>query len=160
MELTPPVSRYEQLADILRQRIFGGTFPEDASGPSLGREYGVSQPVVQRAFEVLDREGLVRLESGRRTAELPRKRWLVEFGARLPAERPDDVTRRVAAALSEAASAQPALSNASAERAGDGVRLAMTVESENLGGAVTAALPVARQALGALPIAAMSAAEA
>lgn len=160
MELTPPVSRYEQLADILRHRIFSGTFPEDASGPSLGREYGVSQPVVQRAFEVLAREGLVLLESGRRTAELPRKRWRVEFGTAIMPDRADEATAAIAATLAAAASAQPAVNGATAERVGDGVRLIMMVESADLGGAVTASLPVARQAFGSLPVAAMTAREA
>lgn len=163
-ELAPPgAPRYEQLADRLRKRIFDGTWPGDeASGPSFGREYGVSQPVVQRAFEALEREGLVRMESGRRTTVLPRKRWLVSFEARLPL---DDAARdaalsQVRDALRAVATEQPAVSGEDVQRSATGLALAMTVESASPRGAVTAAFPVAEQALGALPIAYQSVQEA
>jgi DNA-binding FadR family transcriptional regulator len=151
-ELTPPVPRYEQLAGILRRAIFDGGFPGDASGPVLARHYGVSQPVVQRAFEALEGEGLLRMEPGRRTSVLARERWRIEFGAR---PGPDSAVRTAEAA---AAVSQPAVSDLEATAAGDGLRVRMTVESASLPGAVTAALAVARQLLGPLAITVMSAA--
>lgn len=160
MDLTPPVSRYEQVASLLRERIVGGEFPAGSKLPSGAQkgQYPVSQPVVQRAFEVLEREGLVRMTPGSGTEVLPRVLWRVEFGA--PAGPGAAAVRRVAKALSAAVSQQPAVASAQAEMIGDGVRIVLTVESADLGGAVTASLPVARQALGSLPVAAMSAREA
>lgn len=163
-ELAPPgAPRYEQLADRLRKRIFEGGWPaDDASGPFFGREYGVSQPVVQRAFEALEREGLVRTESGRRTTVLPRQRWHVSFESRLPLveETREAALARVRPALREAAREQPAVSGEEAQRSALGLVLTMTVESAELGGAVTAALTVAKQALGSLSIVVQSACEA
>lgn len=158
-ELTPPVARYEQLADILRRRIFDDAWPEDASGPSLAKDYGVSQPVVQRAFETLAREGLLRMGTGRRTTVLPRSSWRVEFGARLPIGSGDQVPGVVAAALAAMARDQPAVRDAEAERVGDGIRVRMTIESAELDGAMIAALPIAKQALRPFPVVVMSAAE-
>lgn len=152
-ELTPPgAPRYEQLADRLRKRIFGGTWPDDASGPTLGTAYGVSQPVVQRAFEALEREGLVLLESGRRTSVLPRSRWRITIEAPLPdgAADPAAILGQVTEALGRAG--QPAIGDIAADLQGLVLRIGMTVESADLPGAVAAALPVARLALGALPI--------
>jgi GntR family transcriptional regulator len=157
VEVTPPVARYEQVARQLRERIFSGEFPERStlpSGPGLADRLGVSQPVVQRAFEVLAREGLVRMESGRGTTVLERQRWLVEFGAQLPVAHADETASLVVSAL--AGVSRDAASGATAQRSGDGVRLRMTVESADLGGAVIAALRVARSVLGPLPVAAMS----
>jgi DNA-binding transcriptional MocR family regulator len=151
-ELTPPVPRYEQLAGILRRAIFDGDFPENASGPVLARHYGVSPPVVQRAFEALEGEGLLRMEPGRRTSVPPRERWRIEFGA------PPGPGGAGPAAQAAAAVSQPAVSGLEATAAGDGLRVRMTVESADLPGAVTAALAVARQVLGPLPITVMSAA--
>jgi hypothetical protein len=157
-QLTPPgAPRYEQLADKLRKRIFDDDWPEDASGPYFGDRYGVSQPVVQRAFESLEREGLLRMESGKRTMPVPRSPWRIEFGARLPAEDTDEFEENIGIALRVTVHDQPAVDDATAERVGDGIRLRMKVESASLAGAVTAALPVAARALGSLPIAGMSA---
>lgn len=149
-ELAPPgAPRYEQLADRLRKRIFDGTWPDDASGPSFGREYNVSQPVVQRAFEALEREGLVRLESGRRTSVLPRARWRITIEAPVP-DRADPAA--FLGQVTEALGRQPAIGDIAAGLHGQELRIGMTVESADLPGAVAAALPAARQALGGLPI--------
>jgi DNA-binding transcriptional regulator YhcF (GntR family) len=154
-ELTPPgAPRYEQLAERLRRRIFDGTWPDEASGPFFGREYNVSQPVVQRAFEALEREGLVRTESGRRTAVVPRSRWRVDAGALLPAGATRELALAEAARVDAAirAAGQPAFSGASAQRVGSRVLVIVTVESADLPGAVAAALPAIRQALAPMEI--------
>jgi DNA-binding transcriptional regulator YhcF (GntR family) len=163
-ELTPPgAPRYEQLTERLRKRIFDGTWPEGrASGPFFGEAYGVSQPIVQRAFEALEREGLVHMESGRRTTLPSRKQWLVTFEARLPL---DDAARasalsRVREALRAVVGEQPAVSGEDVQPSATGLALAIIVESASPRGAVTAAYPVAEQALGSLPIAFQSVQEA
>jgi hypothetical protein len=162
-ELSPPGQpRYEQLAGRLRRRIFGGEWPDGASGPFFADEYRVSQTAVQKAFEILEREGLVRMEFGRRTAVLPRKRWHVEFEVRLPG---DDDARAAAVAkftegLERLADGHPAVSSASAGLSACGAVLAMTVESADSPEATVVAAGIARQATGALPIAAISAREA
>lgn len=164
VEVTPPVSRYEQVARQLRERIFSGEYPPDSKIPSgwtPGR-YPVSQPVVQRACTVLVAEGLVSMEAGRGTTVLSRQRWLVSFESRLPLdeEAREAALAAVRPALSQAAGEQPAVSGDETQRSAIGLLLTMTVESAELGGAVTAALPVAKQALGPLPIVAQSAREA
>jgi len=167
VEVTPPVSRYEQVARRLRERVFSGEFPPGAklpSGPELARDpsIGVSQHSVQRAFELLAREGIVRMTSGSGTEVLERSRWRVQAHTRLP---PDEKIRAsaltaVSAALRNAASAQPAVSESSAIRSAGGLALEMIVESAHADGAVTVGLAVAHQALGALPVTAISADEA
>lgn len=162
-ELTPPgIPRYEQLADRLRRRIFDGSWPGDASGPVFGSQYGVSQTAVQKAFEILEREGLVLMEHGRRTTVLPRRPWRVEFEIVLPPDGPEreTATREAADALARTVAGQPAVSGAEAAGSKAGLFLRMTVESADLGGAVTAALAVARLALGSLPAEGMTARKA
>lgn len=158
-ELQPPVSKYEQLADALRRRIFDGDFPQPASGPTIAKRYKVSPPVAQRAFELLAREGLLRMETGKRTSVAERQPWTVSFDVRLPL---DEKARGAALTQTRERLAelrQPAITEAEAQRGSYGITLMMTVESASLPGAVTAALTVARQLLGPLPIAVMSAGE-
>jgi DNA-binding FadR family transcriptional regulator len=153
----PPVSRCEQLADQLRERIFAEEWDPGSklpSGPELSRTHAVSQPVAQRAFEVLAREGLVRMVAGSGTVVLPRKAWHVEFGVRSA-----DVSAVAEVTDALARAAQPTVREATARCAGDGVVPAMTVESADLGGAVAAALGMARRVLSAFPVATMSATE-
>lgn len=152
-ELTPPVSKGEQLTRILRRQIFDGTFPADASGPRLAGQYGLSQPVVQRAFEVLAREGLLALESGKRTMVLQRQTWLVSFGARLP-ETDVHAAADIAAAFESACAEHPGTALRKAAPDGTWMELVLDIESADIGGAITAALPLARRAFGPLPISA------
>jgi DNA-binding transcriptional regulator YhcF (GntR family) len=154
-ELAPPgTPRYEQLAERLRTRIFDGTWPDDASGPTFGAAYGVSPPVVQRAFEILEREGLLRLESGKRTSVVGRRRWRLEVEAPLPGSfgpaEAEAEAARVKAAVDGAGHA--AISGASALWIGARLVVVVTVESAHLPGAVTAGLPVVRRALAPLEI--------
>lgn len=165
MEVTPPVARYEQVARHLRQRILGGEFPPGSrlpSGPDTGREYGVSQHMAQRAFEILAREGLVQMTSGSGTTVLPRRRWRVELSAPLPPaeDAAAAAAARTGSALEAAAGEHPAIGGAQAERAGGRLRVTVTAESADLLGALAAVAPVARQAFGPLPIAVLSAREA
>lgn len=65
--IQPPKSQYQQIADLLRNRIDDGTYtPASAlpSEPELARELGVSRVTVNRAIGLLRGEGLVRVRRG------------------------------------------------------------------------------------------------
>ena len=65
---------YQQLADLLRERIASGEYASRAPLPSarsLSQEHGIAVGTVMRAFEVLRREGLVRTVAGRGVWVLP-----------------------------------------------------------------------------------------
>ncbi|NYT96023.1 GntR family transcriptional regulator [Salinispora sp. H7-4] len=52
----PPRYRYEQIADDLTERIESGEFPPGSKLPSrreLIEHYGVTEPVIDRAMQVL-----------------------------------------------------------------------------------------------------------
>jgi hypothetical protein len=143
-ELSPPGQpRYEQLADRLRRRIIGGDWPDIASGPYFADLYSVSQTAVQKAFEILEREGMVRMEFGRRTTALPLKRWLVEVS--LP---PGDDGTAVAGAAAGHAAVQQIDSEPGTVR--------LTVASANWGGAAAVVASVA----GTLPVTSVTVREA
>ncbi|WP_017584304.1 GntR family transcriptional regulator [Nocardiopsis valliformis] len=60
-------SRYREIAEEIRERISSGTYARGKRLPpqsTLADEFGVSQPVVQRAVMALRTEGLVRIERG------------------------------------------------------------------------------------------------
>lgn len=66
--LEKPKSRYEQVADHLRDAIRQGTYAPGEMLPSqtqLAREYGLAQTSIGRAIARLKNEGLVRVEDGR-----------------------------------------------------------------------------------------------
>lgn len=148
-ELSPPgTPRYEQLADRLRRRIFDGSWPGDASGPLFGAQYGVSQTAVQKAFEILEREGLVLMESGRRTSVRDRLWWQVEASAHVGPE----TAEAAGAVIAEAKAAFPAVHEARAAAAGSQVIVLMIIESAHIGGAIAAALPLAERAMGGAPV--------
>lgn len=77
-----PIPRYLQLADLFRQRIARGTWPQGARVPSLDelvREFEVARVTVRQAIELLAREGLVSPQRGRGTFVLAHDvpdRWL------------------------------------------------------------------------------------
>ena len=65
-----PMPRYHQLADLLRQRIARGTWPQEHRLPSLDeltQEFGVARVTVRQAIDLLAREGLVSPQQGRGT---------------------------------------------------------------------------------------------
>lgn len=65
-----PLPRYHQLADLLRQRIASGAWPQDHRLPSLDAladEFGVARVTVRQSIELLSREGLVSAQQGRGT---------------------------------------------------------------------------------------------
>ncbi|WP_235509977.1 GntR family transcriptional regulator [Variovorax sp. Root473] len=74
--------RYLQVADLLRQRIARGTWPEGHRLPSLEElvtEFGVARVTVRQAVELLARDGLVSPQQGRGTfvtGRPPNERWL------------------------------------------------------------------------------------
>lgn len=144
MQLTPPVARYEQLAQQLRKAIFQDEFEDGhlPSGPKLAAQAGVSQPVVQRAFEVLAREGLIAVTSGSGTTVRQRRRWRIEFtSVQREAESAADQVRALA---------HPGISDVGAVTSGGTTVLAMTVETADIGGALEIARRIAREAGGGL----------
>jgi GntR family transcriptional regulator len=65
--LQRPRSRYQQVADDLREAITRGTYGPGValpSQPELGRKYGLTQTSINRAIGVLESEGLIRTERG------------------------------------------------------------------------------------------------
>lgn len=73
-----PVPRYFQLADLFRQRIARGDWPEKHRLPTLealAAEFSVARVTVRQAIDVLAREGLVSPQQGRGTfvSGVPRK---------------------------------------------------------------------------------------
>lgn len=65
-----PMPRYFQLADLIRQRIARGEWPEKHRLPTLdalAAEFAVARVTVRQAIEVLAREGLVSPQQGRGT---------------------------------------------------------------------------------------------
>ncbi len=65
-----PVPRYFQLADLFRQRIARGDWPEKHRLPTLealAAEFSVARVTVRQAIDVLAREGLVSPQQGRGT---------------------------------------------------------------------------------------------
>ncbi len=68
--LDGPVPRYAQLADLLRNRIARGQWPQGHQLPTLEAlmaEFGVARVTVRQAMELLAREGLVSPQRGRGT---------------------------------------------------------------------------------------------
>lgn len=66
--LEKPKSRYEQVAERLRNDIKQGKYPPGERLPSqtqLAREYGLAQTSIGRAIARLKNEGLVRVEDGK-----------------------------------------------------------------------------------------------
>jgi DNA-binding transcriptional MocR family regulator len=116
VELVPPVARYAQVARHLRGRIYAGEWVPGTTlpgAPSLSREYGVTQSVAQRALETLETSGLVRMESGRGSIVLDRRRWKTVVTLR----RADGGTpsrEQAEPALAAAAAAEPAVEMAEA----------------------------------------------
>ncbi len=77
-----PVPRYFQLADLIRQRIARGEWPEKHRLPTLealAAEFSVARVTVRQAIEVLAREGLVSPQQGRGTfvSGVPKKEQFI-----------------------------------------------------------------------------------
>ncbi|MCA0326586.1 MAG: GntR family transcriptional regulator [Proteobacteria bacterium] len=74
--------RYVQVADVLRQRIARGLWPQGHRLPSLdelGGEFGVARVTVRQAVELLAREGLLAPQQGRGTfvsGQPPNPHWI------------------------------------------------------------------------------------
>jgi DNA-binding GntR family transcriptional regulator len=67
---------YQQLADLLRNKIASGEYPPRTPLPSaktLSQQYGIAVGTVMRAFDVLRAEGLVRTVAGRGVWVLPQE---------------------------------------------------------------------------------------
>ena len=63
----PPRYRYEEIADDLQQRIENGEFPPGSRLPSrrqLIAHYDVTEPVIDRAMQILRVKGLTETLAG------------------------------------------------------------------------------------------------
>jgi DNA-binding transcriptional MocR family regulator len=119
VEVTPPVSRYEQVAQQLRKRILDGTYAPGSklpSGPELARQSGISQHSAQRALELLERDGLVSIVSGSGTTVVAQRRWRVSVTVRWTGGTgiPFGVEDAATSSLTVMASADPAVPELSA----------------------------------------------
>ncbi len=64
----PPVSRYQQVADRLREAIIAGKYPAGQALPSesvLAEQYGLNRTTINKAVRLLAAQGLVTVEHGR-----------------------------------------------------------------------------------------------
>lgn len=67
MPVHKPRSRYQQVADDLREAIIRGTYAPGEklpSQPQLAKKYGLNQTSISRAIGILETEGLIRTERG------------------------------------------------------------------------------------------------
>ncbi len=76
-----PSPRYLQLAELMRQRISRGLWPQGHRLPSLdelGQEFGVARVTVRQAVDLLARDGLLSPQQGRGTFVTGQasERWL------------------------------------------------------------------------------------
>jgi GntR family transcriptional regulator len=65
---TPPVARYQQVADRLREAIVAGEYPPGKGLPSesvLAEQYGLNRTTINKAVQLLAAQGLVTVEHGR-----------------------------------------------------------------------------------------------
>lgn len=65
---TPPVARYQQVADRLREAIVAGEYPPGQALPSesvLAERYGLNRTTINKAVRLLAAQGLVTVEHGR-----------------------------------------------------------------------------------------------
>lgn len=65
---TPPTSRYQQVADQLREEIIAGEYPPGQALPSesvLAEQYGLNRTTINKAVRLLATQGLVTVEHGR-----------------------------------------------------------------------------------------------
>ena len=72
------MSKYEEIAGIIRTRISDGTYPIDSMLPiqsNLAKEFGVSRMTIKKAIEMLTIEGLVLSKQGNGTKVLNSSFW-------------------------------------------------------------------------------------
>ncbi|MGH3568328.1 MAG: GntR family transcriptional regulator [Pseudonocardia sp.] len=65
---TPPVARYQQVADRLREAIITGEYPPGQALPSesvLAEQYELNRTTINKAVRLLAVQGLVTVEHGR-----------------------------------------------------------------------------------------------
>ena len=79
VQIVAPQSRFEQIAEVLRERIEAGTYAAGSllpSEPELSTEFRVSRVTVNRAVGLLRQAGLVKVQRGRgtRVRSIPRIR--------------------------------------------------------------------------------------
>lgn len=70
--------KYEEIANILRDRIANGVYPVDSMLPiqsELSKEFGVSRMTIKKAVEILTIEGLIFSKQGNGTRVLNSSFW-------------------------------------------------------------------------------------
>ncbi|MFS1663649.1 GntR family transcriptional regulator [Streptococcus sp. zg-JUN1979] len=72
------MSKYEEIANVIRKRISDGVYPVDSNIPvqsDLAKEFSVSRMTVKKAIEILTIEGLVYSKQGHGTKVLNSSFW-------------------------------------------------------------------------------------
>ena len=70
--------KYEEITNILRDRIANGVYPVDSMLPTqfeLSKEFGVSRMTIKKAIEILTIEGLIFSKQGNGTRVLNSSFW-------------------------------------------------------------------------------------
>jgi GntR family transcriptional regulator len=142
----------ERVAAMLRTDIYAGKYgPGDAlpSGDRLAGQLDIRPPTLQRVFDILRREGLVRTEQGRGTFVCERHAYRAVVTAELPGRAaPRGGSRAITRALAQAEKGEPAISGLDfAVDPESGIwAWSMTVEAADTGPAAAVALATVRTA--------------
>ncbi len=135
---------------MLREQILSGKYPPGSSLPAqtkLAPELRADVAVVNRAVGQLEREGFVQVEHGKPTIILARRPDEATIEMSRLGERSADELADLQAALSEAAAAVPAVTEARAAIADDRARIWMVVVTADPAKAVSVAFAIARTAV-------------
>ena len=79
--------KYEEIANILRDRIANGVYPVDSMLPiqsELSKEFGVSRMTIKKAVEILTIEGLIFSKQGNGTRDRILTSKIVQFAVEFP----------------------------------------------------------------------------
>jgi DNA-binding FadR family transcriptional regulator len=106
-----PGPGYRQVAGELRRRVLSGEYAPGTAIPRQGLladEFGADVAVVNRAVNALAAEGLVRVEHGRPTVVLARRRFRVAVEVARPEDDGPRDAEALSAAIASAAAGEPA----------------------------------------------------
>jgi DNA-binding transcriptional regulator YhcF (GntR family) len=143
---------YRQVAATLRQKILSGELAPGTAIPAnslLAKDFDVSMSLANAAVTQLANEGLVRVEHGRPTVVLARRKRRAEITVRwMQGDTvPADVLGAVADRLAAAEEADPAITDADVLASSDLLTLAMDVTAPDPAHAAARAWMVTRRVL-------------